>query len=551
MGPIVNIVFALFIFSFLWVDGGREKNYAEFTKKIGWVDPDSKLYAQGVRPGDEINAYNGYPFKGMMDHLYAPMVSGGPLTVEGTRIDHVTGERKPFEIEVEPYPHPLAQDKGRLTSGVVTPASYIIYDRFSDGAENPLLEGSPLENSGIQYGDRIVWVDGEPIYSIYQLNQIINDGRALLTIQRGDEVILRRVPRVKVQELRLDSIFREELTDWQYEADLNNEKLRNMWMVPYDLDDNAVVQGRIRFLDPETEEEVFPKHPFSSSEEALQRGDRILAIEGTPVTYSYEALLELQQNRINIIVERDQKSLETISWLDADEAFDKQVNWQDVQQIASTIGTKNQVAKAGDFVLLKPVAPQTIMEFNFPEEKRAQLMSEIEQRRSQIEEIEDPETRALALQALDEQQEKLLIGLPNVRDRTVNYNPIPTDLFADVAGEIGRTLSALFTGSLSPKYVSGPIGIVQVVQERSMVSMKEALFWVGAISLNLGILNLLPIPMLDGGSILFNIVELVTRRRISPKVMEKLIIPFAALLIGFFIFLTYNDLSRIFGGFFR
>jgi regulator of sigma E protease len=94
--------------------------------------------------------------------------------------------------------------------------------------------------------------------------------------------------------------------------------------------------------------------------------------------------------------------------------------------------------------------------------------------------------------------------------------------------------------------MSGPIGIVQVVQENWMISIKEALFWLGAISLNLGMLNLLPIPVLDGGHICMSLYEMVTGKRIKAKTMEKLIIPFAVLLIGFFIFLTYNDILRIF-----
>src|SRR3989344_4423595 len=49
-GPLVNIVFALFIFTILWFMGGQEKPFAEFTRRIGWVDPQSALYAKGVRP---------------------------------------------------------------------------------------------------------------------------------------------------------------------------------------------------------------------------------------------------------------------------------------------------------------------------------------------------------------------------------------------------------------------------------------------------------------------------------------------------------------------
>jgi len=63
-------------------------------------------------------------------------------------------------------------------------------------------------------------------------------------------------------------------------------------------------------------------------------------------------------------------------------------------------------------------------------------------------------------------------------------------------------------------------------------------------------LNLLPLPVLDGGTICFSLYELITGKKIKAKTMEKLIIPFALLLIGFFIFLTYHDVARLFKTFF-
>src|SRR5262249_17957573 len=117
--------------------------------------------------------------------------------------------------------------------------------------------------------------------------------------------------------------------------------------------------------------------------------------------------------------------------------------------------------------------------------------------------------------------------------------------------QIWRMLGALFSGSIGLNFMAGPVGIIQLVQEQWMLGFNEALYWLGVISVNLGVLNLLPIPVLDGGTILFILVEISCRRRIHPKALEKTIIPFAALLICFFIYITYHDLIRIFGGFFH
>jgi regulator of sigma E protease len=97
----------------------------------------------------------------------------------------------------------------------------------------------------------------------------------------------------------------------------------------------------------------------------------------------------------------------------------------------------------------------------------------------------------------------------------------------------------------------GPVGIVHVMQHQWMVSLNDALFWLGMISLNLGLLNLLPLPILDGGYIALSVFEMITRRRLKAKTIEKIVVPFAILLILFFVFLTYNDIIRIVSNLFR
>ena len=257
------------------------KNFSEFTHKIGWVDPHSELYALGVRPGDEIVSYNGHMYESAKDHLYAPMTSS-ELEVKGFKVNSLNGEKVPFGYRVKPYPHPSSLEKGILTGGILQTASYIVYDMLPGGQENPLPEGAPLQNSGIRYGDRIIWMDGEPVYSIQQLNHILNDGRALLTIKRGNKVFLRRIPRVQVQDLKLDTEFKEELTDWQFEAQLNNVKIPKLYTIPYTLTNDCVVEREVRFIDKENQEEAFPKHPFSELEQELLPGDRILAVRWNP-----------------------------------------------------------------------------------------------------------------------------------------------------------------------------------------------------------------------------------------------------------------------------
>lgn len=548
-GPFMNLVFALLFFSLLWAVGGREKNFSEFTPIIGWVDPQSELYRMGVRPGDEIVSYDSHKYQSFKDHVFSPMTASDEMQVTVNKVDYEDNAKTPQQFTVKVYPRPDVLENGITTSGITQPASYIIYNALPGTSDNALPEGSPMAGSGIQLGDRILWVDGHTIFSLHQLNEVLNDDRVLLTIERKGKKFLRRVPRVETQELRLTPPSKEELTDWQYEAKLNQVKFRDLNTIPYDITNDNIVESRIPFIDHELEKEAFPATPYSELEEPLKVGDRVLAINGIAVPRAYNLLQYLQKRRVNIIVQRNSDLTKPTTWDDATKQFDDQVNWQALHNLAMTIGTGNKVDSIGDLHLLKVVTPKKISEIIVSPEIQALRANEITERKKMIEDIEDPEKRAYALNLFENQQNQLILGLPGIQDRKVKYNPSPFEMFGNIANEIGRTLVALSTGNLNPKWMSGPVGIIQMVHDHSLVSLKEALFWLGLISLNLGILNLLPIPVLDGGTIVFCLYELVTRKRIHPKTMEKMIIPFALLLIAFFIFLTYNDVMKIVGRF--
>lgn len=551
MGPIANIVFALIAFTALFVIGGREKNFAEYTHVIGWVDPKSELYAAGIRPGDLIESYDDHVYESSKEHIYSPMTAGDQIEVKGFKVNYATGERVPFDLKVNPYQHPAALEKEARTAGILTPGSYIIYDKLPGGLDNPLPEGSPLVGSGIQYGDRVIWVDGELIFSQVELSKILNEKRVLLTIQRGNQILLRRVPRVMAEEFKLEGEFKEELVDWQFEAKLQATKLQKLYTIPYNLNNEGIVENPLKLIDKEKQIELFPAHPFSALEEPLEPGDKIIAIAGNPIKRSFELLREIQEPKVLVIVDRDPAELTKISYEAVDADFDKEFDLKSIETIAKTIGTAQPVDHAGTVYLLKPIQPKTRSQLLASAEKAAQVNEELSAQKREVEAISDAEQKERALKLLASREKELFLGLPAVQDRKITYNPGPLALFGSVIEEIGRILSNLFTGSMNPKFLSGPIGIVQAVHDYSMVSIREALYWLGAISLNLGMINLLPIPVLDGGTIVLNLIEMVTRRRISPKVLELIVIPFAVLLIVLFIYITYNDLMRLLGGFFR
>jgi len=98
---------------------------------------------------------------------------------------------------------------------------------------------------------------------------------------------------------------------------------------------------------------------------------------------------------------------------------------------------------------------------------------------------------------------------------------------------------------------AGTVGIIAVVAQRAREGVYEVLWLMYIISLNLGIMNLLPIPALDGGRLLFLIVEMIRRKPIPPE-KEGLVHGIGMiLLLGLFVVLTYHDIVKLVTGGFK
>jgi regulator of sigma E protease len=112
-----------------------------------------------------------------------------------------------------------------------------------------------------------------------------------------------------------------------------------------------------------------------------------------------------------------------------------------------------------------------------------------------------------------------------------------------------NAILSLFIGTADVGGVAGPVGIAQITGEVAKAGISPLLEWTAFFSLNLAILNLLPLPALDGGRIAFVLLEWVRRgKRISPK-REGLVhfIGFA-LLMAFILAVTFQDIMRIISG---
>ncbi len=116
----------------------------------------------------------------------------------------------------------------------------------------------------------------------------------------------------------------------------------------------------------------------------------------------------------------------------------------------------------------------------------------------------------------------------------------------DMTRQIGRTLSGLITRELPMKQLMGPVAIAELAGSAARISLTALFQTMAMLSLNLGLINLLPVPVLDGGHIAILAVEGVTRRNLSVRVKERILLAGAAVIILLMVTVIYNDVMRLF-----
>lgn len=151
-----------------------------------------------------------------------------------------------------------------------------------------------------------------------------------------------------------------------------------------------------------------------------------------------------------------------------------------------------------------------------------------------------------------EDVKRMMIGIAASNElTTVNYG-----FTEGVAVALNQTMQAsmliikgvekLITGVVSPDNIGGVFSIVDYTAKASEAGVATLLIFAALMSVNFGVLNLLPIPALDGGHIMFNLYEIITRKQPSEKALYNLTIFGWMLLFGLMFLGLYNDINRMF-----
>jgi len=128
------------------------------------------------------------------------------------------------------------------------------------------------------------------------------------------------------------------------------------------------------------------------------------------------------------------------------------------------------------------------------------------------------------------------------------FSAIPGFIGGEFSGVYGLIVHPPQGGINGPQGFTGPVGIAQetaAATNNGFLGPNGLVWWIGFISMNLGFVNMIPIPFLDGGKLLFILIESVRRRRLDPKIEAAITAVGLAFIVIFAVYVTIGDVSRL------
>lgn len=519
MGPLVNIVLAWLLFAGIWAAGGSLQPFSQVSGMVGWVDPTSEL-AHQMAPGDVVVDYGGDRLHSAKDHLYAPMLASGSMEISFEKINYHSGEQELRKMAFATYQHPEAADPGWKTFGILAPAKILTVRGFSPHAVN---YGHTIASESVVMGHRIVGVNGERVFSDRQLQELLNDRWVVLSVDRQGKPLAIRVPTYPLSHLALSSHERLELGDWQYDANLK-QIINDCTWIGYHIDANCIVEHAYRFLDPHDAEPIVT---------TLQPGDRIYAVQGVAIAHACDLLKNLQEPLAIIYID-SAKMPDSLTTLQAQAWFIERMTSHDLDSLLQKPLYK-EIVSSGEFTALPAL---TLMP------RGSLFKDQMKQWRAAALAIVDEREQMQAVRYIEHREQELVIGV-QLSDVEVIDHPSAGQQFMSAWGQIRRTLGSLTTGNLSPRWLAGPVGMVTAMTQNISLGVIATLHWLAVVSLSLGVFNLLPLPVLDGGRLVLDGIEAVTGKKIPARILDVLAYVFLGVILLLMVTATYWDVWRL------
>ncbi len=515
-GPFFNLLFGFALGCVVWYYGIPQKTQELHEFEVATVEQASPEYKAGLRPGDVITSINGRKlyctWHGVIQKI---VLSVGKIKL-GVRRD---GKAETISYVPKPNPDNPYGEKDLVFPFFSVKIPVVLYP-FPD---------SPAEKAGIRNGDVVVTVNGKPI---------ANNIEFVTMVKRS------AIENIKMQVKRNGKIV--DINNLKNTQKLDEEKKYMIGVINKPL--VLITIGKI-------------PADSSAAKAGFRTGDQVVKVNGKPVENAYEFEKALtfkdkeKEKKLNLEVVRDGKTAKIGNIISVPKKYsgnsykvpvdyDFEILIQDVVS-----GSAAQAAgmKAGDVIIKidnKPI--YSITEFSEQIQRgNGSAISYTVRRGDKTEDISvNPKLCNM-------------YGI-GVQLAFINH-PNPWQQFTNIMSMSYKTLRGIFYGlankagisdtksSLRPSHVSGPIGIVRVISHALYYgSLQQALYIIVVITFSLAVINLLPIPVLDGGHIMLALIEMIFRRPLPAAIIQPVTAVFVVLLISFMLYVSFYDSKRVY-----
>ncbi|MCD6393161.1 MAG: site-2 protease family protein, partial [Planctomycetes bacterium] len=551
-GVIFNAISAFLIFMIVFLVGMKLSPAI-----VGGVQLNSPAYLAGIRPGDEIMEVNGETFVDFTNVVLAPA-----LSAKGEKISFVVkkpdGTRESVKLEAQV---PALAAISIRALGIERASSLMIEPGIRDPEDIRKMEAE----TGLRPGDVAKTVDGKPVESHWQLERLIRESlmpQATLAFERVDADTTDK----QTVNVDMELYWPAHRGNFQTEFDLSHV----FTMVPR-IKIMAVVDKPKQKIWREKIKSLFGKDkPEAATEEPKLLADDIIVKIGETENPTYEELravtTEYENKKMPITVLRadeaggEQEIVVTVVPARAprsDRVMFGVVPALDVEHaiVADTIdsegGPKALAIPRG--ATITAVGGEKVA--NFYDVVRIIRANRGRQISLEYTGADGNGRVDLAIGADNDyisaiSQPEMILPFQYLKEEYKASGPIEaiswgvkkTYMFI---AQTYVTLQRLVTRDVSPRALSGPVGIVSMSYKIASQSIADYIYFLGLISSCIAVMNLLPLPIVDGGVIVLLVIEKIKGSPISPKVQEVISYAGMVFLGAVFLWLTYNDILNL------